>query len=186
MFIACGFTIVDNHFSHKKKTVSFCDEVKEYDGCSDFNRNFARLCHLFFNPKNPKCKITHSFDMINFIDIVKDDIKSTPRSFIEKCLEESQITKAKLLDLKRQEKILQMANELYNSKAFIKMTEGDGGDEYWNNEFWRIRSSKISNGDKKIAILRNGCRDFNLCLSVCHLPLLDSFIKILNETLEWY
>jgi len=188
MSISCGFTIVDNHFSNKKKSVSFCDEVKEYDGCSDFNRNFARLCHFYFNPKS-KLKIIHSFDVIDFINIVKDDINSTPRSFIEQCLEEFQITKAKLLDLKRQEKILQMANELYNSKAFIKMTEGEGegdSDEYWNREFWRIRSNNINNGNKKIAILRKGCRDFNLCLSVCHLPLLDKFIQILNETLEWY
>jgi len=107
MSIAYGFTIVDNHFSHKKKSVSFCDEVKEYDGCSDFNRNFARLCHFYFNPKS-KLKIIHSFDVIDFINIVKDDINNTPRSFIEQCLEEFQITKVKLLDLKRQEKILQI------------------------------------------------------------------------------
>jgi hypothetical protein len=184
MSISFGFTIVDNHFSHKKKSVSFCDEVKEYDGCSDFNRNFARLCHFYFDPKS-KLKIIHSFDVIDFINIVKDDINSTPRSFIDQCLEESQIVKAKLFDLRRREKILQMANELYNSNAFIKMTEGDS-DEYWNREFWRIRSSNINNCDKKIALLRKGCRDFNLCLSVCHIPLLDKFIQILNETLEWY
>lgn len=177
----------NNYFLQKKKRVSFCDEVKEYDGCSDFNRNFARLCHLFFNPKCKFGRITHSFDVIDFINIVKDDINNTPRLFIEQCLEEFQITKDKLLDLKRQEKILEIANEVYNLKAFTKMmsAEDEEDDEFWNREFWRIRSNKI-NGDKKIALLRKGCRDFNLCLSVCHLPLLDKFIQILNETLEWY
>ena len=181
-----GFEIIENHFSHKKR-VSFCEEVKEYDGCSDFNRVFSRLCHMFFNPKYKFGKIENSFDMIDFLNVVKDDLNITPRSFIEKCLEEFQITKVKLLDLKRKEKIFHIYNQICELKAFSsKKTKDDFVDEYWNREFWRIRSNKINNGDKKIALLRKGCRDFNLCLNVCHLPLLEKFIQILNDTLEGY
>ena len=182
-----GFTIIENHFSYKNKKVSFCDEVKEYDGCSDFNRVFSRLCDMFFNPKYKLEKIINSFDMLSFLNDIKDELHLTPRSFIEKCLEESKFTKAKLLNIKRQEKILEIANHLYKLKNFTnKMMTKEADDEYWNHEFWRIRSNKINNRDKKIALLRKGCRDFNICLGVCHLPLLEKFIEILNDTLEWY
>jgi len=182
-----GFLIVDNYFSCNKKRVTFCDEVKEYDGASDFNRNFARLCNIFFSPKNKSRKITNSFGMIDFLNEDLELNIITPRLFIEQCLEELKIIKTKLLDLKRQEKILQIANELYSFKKFLnKMNEDDEDDEYWNHEFWRIRSNKINNGLKKIALLRKGCRDFNLCLSVCHSTQLDKLIEILNDTIEWY
>ena len=185
-----GFLIFDNYFSSNKKRVTFCDEVKEYDGASDFNRNFARLCNIFFSPKDNSLKITNSFGMIYFLNEDPELNIFTPRLFIEQCLEELKIIKAKLLELKRQEKILQIADELYSFKKFLnKMNEDNEDnedDEYWNHKFWRIRSNKINNRLKKIALLRKGCRDFNLCLSVCHLTLLDKLIEILNDTLEWY
>jgi hypothetical protein len=180
-----GFLIIENHFSRSNKRVSFCNDVKEYDGSSRFNQNFSKLCNKVFQPKCLFSRIDNSFDVIGFLD----DNHITPRPFIEKCLEESNIIKTKLLVLQRQDKILQMANDLYKSVVFVKSTEEDAEDEYlryWDHEFWRSRSVQINSGCKKIALLRTGSRDFNFCLTVSHLPQLEAFIQILNETLEWY
>ena len=60
--------IINNYFSNKKKRVSFCNDVKDFDGSSDFNSNFFLLCIFFIILvysfirvyKNNKNKTTHT------------------------------------------------------------------------------------------------------------------------------
>ena len=55
--------IIENYFTPKR--VSFSNDVKEYDGSSDFNNKFVKLCKIHFNSQEA---FNSSFDIINFIE----------------------------------------------------------------------------------------------------------------------
>ena len=177
--------IIDNYFTPKR--VSFSNEVNEYDGSSDFNNKFVKLCTIHFNSHGV---FNSSFDIINFI--YNHDLQS---SFVEKCLEELNISKKKLLELEKNEKFEYISSIITKSNAlsqFIsntrRYTEEDQDEyfRYWNNEFWTVRSTMVNGGSKKIGLVRKGSRDCSMCLSVVHLPKLEALIQLLEDTMEWY
>ena len=179
-----SFIIIENYFTPKR--VSFSNDVKEYDGSSDFNNKFVKLCKIHFNSQG----FGSSFDIINFI--YNHDLQS---SFVEKCLEELNITKKKLLELEKNEKFEYISSIITKSNAlsqFIsntrRYTEEDQDEyfRYWNNEFWTVRSTMVNDGAKKIGLVRKGSRDCSMCLGVVHLPKLEALIQLLDDTMEWY
>lgn len=162
------------------KKVSFCNDAKDYDGCCEFLVNFSKVCNMVLNPESKIGKIDSLFDLIDFLDENKEINKHL---FIEQCLDELSIIKSKLLDLQKKESIYNMVYEFY--KLNEQDDEDEEKDEYWNNEFWQIKSQKVKKSAKKIALLRKGSRDMNLCVTVYHLKSIEKFIQILNDAIEW-
>ena len=176
--------IIEDYFTPKR--VSFSNDVKEYDGSSEFNTKFAKLCKIHFNCQG----FVSSFDIINFI--YNHDLQSS-FSFVEKCLEELNIAKKKLLELEKKEKFEYISSIITKSNALSQFINNRYAEEdqdeyfrYWNNEFWTVRSTMVNNGAKKIGLVRKGSRDCSMCLGVVHLPKLEALIQLLDDTMEWY
>ena len=185
--------IINNYFSNKKKRVSFCNDVKDFDGSSDFNSNFFLLCIRSFDPlcKFGK-KIETSFDVIDFLHEEKLTIQ-----FILYSLNELVIAKSKIIDLDRKHKFDSICKILIESKAFSKFRKEKGGivyrnieeieDElYWNHDFWIARCNKHNIRKNTICILRKGSRDFQINIGIKQIKYIDGLIKLLEETLLWF
>ena len=89
--------IVDNHFSYKKKKVSFEEDVKTHDGASKFNSCFAKLCLMYFQPSLSIGSIDNSFEILNFLymnELDSDD------KFMFHCKNELDIAKNKFMSNK--------------------------------------------------------------------------------------
>jgi hypothetical protein len=170
--------ILHNHFSYKKKKVSFDDNVKKHDGASKFNSCFARLCLMYFRPSLYIGSIDNSFEILNFIymnELDSDD------NFILYCLNELELAKLKLLS--EEEKCDDDDEQLSEKK-----NKDEDNDSYWSNEFWTIRSELMNRAknQKKVCLTRKGNRE--LCVSIFqnHLNKLKVFIDMIKELIEWH
>ena len=172
--------ILDNHFSYKKKKVSFDDGVKKHDGSSKFNSCFAMLCLMYFSPSQYTESIDNSFEILNFLymnELDSDD------KFIFYCLNELELAKLKLLSEKENCDEDDDDDQLSKNK-----NKDEENDSYWNNEFWTIRSElmKRAKNQKKVCLTRKGNRE--LCVSIFqnHLNKLEVFIDMIKELIEWH
>lgn len=169
--------ILDNHFSYKKKKVSFDDDVKKHDGSSKFNSCFARLCLMYFSPSLYTGSIDNSFEILNFLYMNELD---SDNKFILYCLKELELAKFKLLSKKE--------NCDEDDDDQLSENKDEENDSYWNNEFWTIRSKLMNRAknQKKVCLTRKGNRE--LCVSIfqSHLKKLEVFIDMIKELIEWH
>ena len=183
MFDSYFFNAKKYHFLKKskelvtKKKVSFSNDTKKYDGSSNLNSNFGKLCMMYFTPNCKYGTIESPFNIINFIY----DNNLTD-SFIEYCLNELKIARQKITYIKIHDAFIY--NEIEEN---IRYEGYHYGYNYWNNDFWVIRSNSFKNNiGKFVQLNRTGSRDFSICIGVIHLNILDKLIELLNDTMEWY
>jgi hypothetical protein len=153
-----------------KYRVSFAPNTKhEYDTKEHYVLFRKCILAFFSNPRlNP-------FDLLFLIRTKKyPDIV-----LVNYFLRESTIIKDKLEKIKGYEDILKEVEDYYKKNNIPKRKVEE--DPIWDAPIYTIRSKqKLQKG---VAIIRKGSRIYSEKLLTVHIPRLELFIKLLNETL---
>ena len=70
-------------------------------------------------------------------------------------------------------------NSLFNIRLLynVSLEDQDEYFKYWNKEFWKVISTMVRCGSKKIGLIRKVSRDCSMCLVVVHLQKLEDLIQ---------
>ena len=142
------------------KKVTFSEDSKSHDGTiiSEVDIRFYKLICGFFNTEfqRKKYTVTTKFDILRLVDYNSDII---------------------IYCKNRIDELLQLLLEKNIPKEECIYTKDD---PYWDNDMF-INSSKKKKSGSKVALVRNGCRDFNISLDTIHIPYIKNLLVLLME-----